>query len=115
MSSLIHLIQETKQRLYISVPDEILTRIEPYLKQQIAEEKRVVILSATPCHIEGAVSYVTSKGENQIRLIVDSTKVLTGRISASENSTCLFSLNHNLVDVFKEMLKNEIALIEMGK
>ena len=115
MDKLINLIQETRQRLYISVPDEILTQVEPYLKQQIAEEKRVVILSATPCLIEGAVSYVTDKGENQIRLIVDSTKVLTGRISSLENSTCLFSLNRNLVDVFKEMLKNEITLIEMGK
>lgn len=113
MDKLINLIQETKQRLYISVPDDIFTQIEPYLKQQISEEKLVVILSATPCLIEGAVCYVTSKGENQIRLIVDSTKVLTGRISSSENSTCLFSLNRNLVDIFKEMLKNEITLIEM--
>ena len=115
MDKMINLIQDTKQRLYISVPDEIFSQVEPYLKQQIAEEKKVVILSATPCSIPGAVSYISNKGENQIRLIVDSTKVLTGRISPSENSTCLFSLNHNLVDIFKEMLKNEIALIEMGK
>ena len=41
--------------------------------------------------------------------------MLTGRISDGENSTCLFSRNRNLVDIFKEMLKNEITLIEMGK
>ena len=55
------------------------------------------------------------KGDDQIRLIVDSVKVLTGRISDGEDSTCLFSLNRNLVDVFKEMLKNEITLIQLGK
>lgn len=115
MDKLIHLIQETKQRLYLSVPGDILMQVLPYLQEQIEDEKRVVILTDIPCPLEGAVSYLTQKGDAQIRLIVDSIKVLTGRISAGENSTCLFSLNRNLVDVFKDMLKNEITLIEMGK
>ena len=69
----------------------------------------------SPCPLKGAVIYRTQKKEAQIRLIVDSIKVLTGSILAGENATCLFSKNKNLVDVFKEMLKNEITLIEMGK
>ena len=115
MDKLITMILETRQRLYISVPPEILTQILPYLHRQVEEEKRVVILSGTPCPLEGAVSYVTGKEDDQIRLIVDSTRVLTGRISDGEDSTCLFSQNRNLVDIFKEMLKNEITLIQMGK
>ena len=115
MDKLIHMIQETKQRLYISVPGTILSQIQPYLLQQLEEEKRVVILSDAPCTLTGATSYVIHKGDDQIRLIVDSVKVLTGRISDGEDSTCLFSLNRNLVDVFKEMLKNEITLIQLGK
>ena len=83
--------------------------------QQTEEEKRVVILTDIPCPLNGAVVYRTQKKEAQIRLIVDSSKVLTGSILAGENATCLFSKNKNLVDVFKEMLKNEITLIEMGK
>ncbi len=115
MDKLITMILETRQRLYISVPPEILTQILPYLHRQVEEEKRVVILSGTPCPLEGAVSYVTGKEDDQIRLIVDSTRVLTGRISDGEDSTCLFSQNRNLVDIFKQMLKNEITLIQMGK
>lgn len=115
MDKLIHMIQEAKQRLYISVPGTILAQIEPYLQQQLEDEKKVVILSDIPCTLNGVTSYVIQKGDGQIRLIVDSVKVLTGRISDGEDSTCLFSLNRNLVDVFKEMLKNEITLIQLGK
>lgn len=115
MDKLIHTIQETKQRLYLSVPGTILAQIEPYLQQQLEDEKKVVILSDIPCPLTDATSYVTQMGDGQIRLIVDSVKVLTGRISDGEDSTCLFSLNRNLVDVFKEMLKNEITLIQLGK
>ncbi len=115
MDKLVNLILETRQRLYISVPADILTLVEPLLKQQIAEEKKVVILSDLPAPLPGAVCYTTRKGAGQIRLIVDSIKVLTGRISDGEDAACLFSLNRNLVDIFKEMLKNEITLIEMGK
>ncbi len=115
MDKLITLILETRQRLYISVPGDILSVLLPYLKQQTEEEKRVVILTDIPCPLNGAVVYRTQKKEAQIRLIVDSIKVLTGSILAGENATCLFSKNKNLVDVFKEMLKNEITLIEMGK
>ena len=115
MDKLITLILETRQRLYISVPGDILSVLLPYLKQQTEEEKRVVILTDIPCPLNGAVIYRTQKKEAQIRLIVDSIKVLTGSILAGENATCLFSKNKNLVDVFKEMLKNEITLIEMGK
>ena len=115
MDKLVNLILETRQRLYISVPADILTLVEPLLKQQSAEEKKVVILSDLPAPLPGAVCYPTRKGAGQIRLIVDSIKVLTGRISDGEDAACLFSLNRNLVDIFKEMLKNEITLIEMGK
>ena len=115
MDKLITLILENRQRLYISVPGDILSVLLPYLKQQTEEEKRVVILTDIPCPLNGAVVYRTQKKEAQIRLIVDSIKVLTGSILAGENATCLFSKNKNLVDVFKEMLKNEITLIEMGK
>ena len=87
----------------------------PHLQKQVETGKKVVILSNIPHPLEGAISYVTGREEDQIRLIVDSVKVLTGRISDGENSACLFSQNRNLIDIFKEMLKNEILLIEMGK
>lgn len=113
MDKLLTMISETKQRLYISVPDDILSQILPLLKEQVEEEKKVVVLTDTDCELPGAEIYHTGSGNNQIRLIVDSTKVLTGRISSGENSTCLYSLNRNLVDIFKDMLKNEIRLSQL--
>ena len=97
MDKLITLILETRQRLYISVPGDILSVLLPYLKQQTEEEKRVVILTDIPCPLNGAVVYRTQKKEAQIRLIVDSIKVLTGSILAGENATGLFSKNRSFL------------------
>lgn len=113
MDKLITMISDTQYRLYISVPMNILHEVEPYLLAQIALQKRIVILTDVPYQLEGATCYLTSQGDSQIRLIVDSTKVLTGRISTTENATCLYSQNRNLVDIFKEMLQNEIKLIQL--
>ena len=52
---------------------------------------------------------------SQIRLIIDSEYVLTGKITDKNNSTCLYSSNNNLVEVFKEALYNEMKLIEINK
>lgn len=115
MDKLITMIQETEYRLYLSVPPDILQEIKEHLQKLINEGRRVVILTSVPCALEGAVTYLTWKQDCQIRLIADSTKVLTGRILPGEDSTCLYSLNRNLVDVFKDMLQNEIRLIELGQ
>ena len=113
MDKLITMIEETQYRLYLSVPGDVLQQVEPYLLKQLTDGKRVVILTDCAYALEGAVTYHTTMGDSQIRLIVDSHKVLTGRISSTEVSTCLYSLNQNLVDVFKEMLQNEITLIKL--
>ena len=49
------------------------------------------------------------------RLIADSHTVLTGDLQDDEDSTCLYSCKRNLVDLFKEALQNEIALIKLQK
>jgi len=87
--------------------------ILPYLKEAISKGLKVVIISEGPFKLEGAVIYYAKREEYQIRLIVDSTKVLTGEIIDENNSTCLYSKKQNLVNLFKESLKNEIKLIEL--
>lgn len=114
MDKMINMITDAEHRLYIGVPYHILLQIESYLTLCLAEGKRVVILTEQPFSLEGATIYQTKKEDSQIRLIVDSHKVLTGRICTTETSTCLYSLNSNLVDIFKEMLQNEIKLIQLG-
>lgn len=115
MDKLINMIRETEYRLYLSVPPDILQEIKEDLQRLVDEGRQVVILTSVPYTLEGAVTYLTGKKDSQIRLIADSTKVLTGRILPGEDSTCLYSLNRNLVDVFKDMLQNEIRLIELNQ
>ena len=38
---------------------------------------------------------------------------MTGDLADGSNSTCLYSSKQNLVDLFKDALKNEIKLIEL--
>lgn len=66
-------------------------------------------------NLEGASIYYEEKPHQQIRLIADSTNVLTGDVDDGEYSTCLYSKKKNLIDLIKSSLKNEIALIELKK
>lgn len=114
MDKLINMITDTEHRLYLSVPFDVLTQIEPYLIDRIDAGKRVVILADRPYALDKATVYQTQHENNQLRLIVDSHKVLSGQLSTTETSTCLYSLNSNLVTIFKEMLQNEITLIQLA-
>lgn len=115
LDKLKNMLDETRQRVYTSVPTDILILIEDDLKKLISENKKVVVLTNSKFNLEGATVYYKPDQDTQIRLIIDSYNVLTGRLDDNENSTCLYSRNQNLVDVFKEMLKNEITLIGMIK
>ncbi|WP_258176113.1 TrmB family transcriptional regulator [Orenia metallireducens] len=108
-----NMISQAKERIYISISNETMETILPYLKESISKGLKVVIISERPFKLEGAVIYYAKREEYQIRLIVDSTKVLTGEIIDENNSTCLYSKKQNLVNLFKESLKNEIKLIEL--
>lgn len=113
IDKVITMISGVKHRVYLSVPDEVLKKTEPYLKQLITDGKKVVILAGQPYSLPGAIIYQTGKADVQLRLIADSINVLTGRIDDAEEPACLYSSNRNLVDVFKDMLQNEITLIKM--
>lgn len=115
LDKLINMLSAAEYRIYTSVPIEILTIIEKDLKILIERNIKVVIITNEPYQLDGAIIYYSKKSNYQIRLIVDSIKVLTGEINDKEDSTCLYSINHNLVDVFKEMLQNEITLIDLSK
>ena len=55
--------------------------------------------------------YTADCHPGQIRLIVDSNAVLTGDLTS--DGTCLYSRKKNLIDLFKEAMRNEIQLIEL--
>jgi sugar-specific transcriptional regulator TrmB len=109
----INMLSQTTLRVYMSASDSIIGYFEEELKRLVSKGIKVVIITGKPFSLDGAIVYHASKPGRQIRLITDSRKVLTGDLENGKESTCLFSGKRNLVDVFKESLKNEIRLIEI--
>jgi HTH-type transcriptional regulator, sugar sensing transcriptional regulator len=109
------MLAESKQRAYLSLSIEITGRILNELEEGISRGLKIVIITDEPFQLAGATVYHAEKAQKQIRLIADSTSVLTGDINDGSRSTCLYSMKKNLVDLFKESLKNEIKLIELTK
>lgn len=110
-----NMIHTAEQRVYLSTSQAITRLLLDELKPAISRGLKIVIITSPPFALEGATVHHTDKTPYQIRLITDSTSVLTGDISDGEYSTCLYSTKKNLVDLFKESLKNEITLIELTK
>ena len=81
------------------------------LQNTVLNAKARIYVSANAA----VMDYNTVKQTGQIRLIADSQTVLTGDLDEGANSTCLYSCKRNLVDLFKDALKNEIKLIELQK
>jgi sugar-specific transcriptional regulator TrmB len=114
LDKLRNMLIETEFRIYVAVSVEILNRYVDELKKLVDKGIKIVIIVDKPFKLEGATIYFKKKIDCQIRLICDSQKVLTGQLSSEGEATCLYSQNKNLVDVFKEMLQNEIASIKAG-
>ena len=108
-------VRQAKARIYASANARVLEVLKPELEAALKKGLKVVIISDKSFALDGAICYGTVKQNEQIRLIADSHTVLTGDLEDEENSTCLYSCKRNLVDLFKEALKNEIALIKIMK
>lgn len=109
-----NMLLETEYRVYMAFRMEILKLFEQEMKQLVKKGIKVVILVDEPYELPGAAIYYKSIIDCQIRLITDSHKVLTGQLNDCTESTCLYSQNQNLVDVFKQMLQNEITLLKLA-
>ena len=107
-----NMVANAEERIYASMSAEILGQILPELTGAKQRGLKVVLITEKSFQFEGATVYHAEKGQKQIRLIVDSSSVLTGDLSGSYPS-CLYSRKNNLVELFKEALKNEIKLIEL--
>lgn len=110
-----NMIEGSKERVYLSVSEQVLKCMLPEIKNALVRGLKIVLITNTQIDIDGATIYFTEKSQQQIRLIVDSTDVLTGDIDDGEYSTCLFSKKNNLIDLLKDSLKNEIKLIEIKR
>ena len=112
-TEIINKLKNTIARIYVSATDSAIEALRGELTEAVGRGLKVVIITGRPFVLEGAIIYYAHKPSSQIRLIADSQEVLTGDLADGSNSTCLYSSKQNLVDLFKDALKNEIKLIEL--
>ena len=110
-----NMLRETKERVYVSASNEKLNMFREYFTDLVGRGIKVVIITNEPFELKGTIIYLTEHKKEQIRLITDSTYVLTGDLVDRYNAACLYSSNHNLAEVFKDALANEIKLLEIKK
>ena len=113
VNKLRNIVRQAKERIYVSGNLRMLELLRTELEDALARGLKVVIIGDRAFQPAGAICYSTTKENEQIRLIADSRTVLTGDLEDAEDSSCLYSCKRNLVDLFKEALKNEIALIQL--
>lgn len=108
-----NLINNAEYRIYISISGDQLPYVIDELKSARDRGLKVVIISSSELKLEGMICYMAEKQYGSVRLITDSSNVLTGQLN--DNPTSLFSMNQNLVDLIKDSLTNEIELIKLNK
>lgn len=113
MNKISDMIDNASERIYISAFSQLIDSFSKELDNAVRRNLKVVIITDTATLSKGTKFYLMKNTPEQIRIIVDTTSVLTGEVN--EHSSCLFSSKKNLVDLFKETLKNEIKLIELGQ
>lgn len=108
-----NIISQARERIYLSVAPRELELVIDELTEAVGKGLKVVIITTPPFKLDGAIIHYTDKQPGQIRLISDSTNVLTGDISDEAGPSCLYSRNKNLIDLIKNSLTNEIKLIAL--
>jgi len=117
MDKIYHMLAHVEYRVYLSMPLEYLEQFRCPLEQLAADGKKVVLLVSNlpEPKMKGCTVYQTDKKDRQLRLIVDSSYVLTGEMTGDVTDSCLYCGQKNFVNVFKDSLRNEIKLIQLTK
>ncbi|MCM1182783.1 MAG: TrmB family transcriptional regulator [Roseburia sp.] len=115
MDKIYTMLEHVAYRAYIAMETKYLEPLREPLTRLTASGKKLVLLVDEPFEeeIAGSIVYITGNRDGQIRLIVDSTHVLTGDMTGADTDSCLYCGQKNFVRVFKDSLKNEIRLIEL--
>ena len=105
------MLKETRIRLYLSASSSILREYAQEIEALAKNGRKIVILTDSNYSIPGAIVYHTDPEAGQLRVIIDSSYVLTGELTGNDTDSCLYSGQKNLVTVMKEALKNKIVLL----
>lgn len=107
------LLQETKERVYISGNVEFLEKIQREMERAESEGKKVVVITDEKNSIWPGKIYYSKDRKKQIGMIADSKYVLSGEFGEETQNTCLYSGQRNFAELFKEAMANEIKLIQI--
>jgi sugar-specific transcriptional regulator TrmB len=110
-----NIIENATERVYVSVSENEIDYFKEALEAAAAKGLKVVAIISGDIELQGVITHNIKKGSGQIRLIADSSYVLTGTITGSDKDICLFSKNKPLVELIKDSLKNEIRLSELER
>ena len=126
-----HMLLGAEKRIYFSATGEFLEQWSEEIRELVRAQKKVVLISEDnrepfPEDAElkaGIIEYLVpehfrepkeeEQQMDQIRLIIDSEYILTGTVTGKSSDTCLYSGQKNFVRVFKDAMRNEIALIRL--
>jgi sugar-specific transcriptional regulator TrmB len=108
-----NIINNAKERVYVSISEKDFRYIKEELEKAYEKGLKVVAVTSGNITLPGATVHKINKQPGQVRLIADSSHVLTGDISGSDYDTCLYSKNKPLVELIKDSIKNEIRLSTM--
>ncbi|MDC7247837.1 MAG: helix-turn-helix domain-containing protein [Sphaerochaetaceae bacterium] len=112
LDHMINMIMKAEKRIYLSMHKAIIGELEEYLAEALKRDLKIVIITNGSLDLPGATVYPSDKRMNEIRLITDSSRAVTGDIK-DHSSTCLYSSKENLVELLKDSLTNEIELIKI--
>lgn len=115
MDKILTMLREAKERVYIAASAEFLEKLTEPLQEVLEDGRKLVIITDKMIGQKSTDFYLTSTRGTHLRLIIDSSYVLTGDITGSSLDTVLYSGQKNFVNVFKEAMSNEIKLIQITK
>ena len=109
------MLQQSQQRVYVSMALSALSPFLPALRDMVAQDKKVVLITDGAPLLPGAQVYIAPRSNSVLHLICDSQVALTGELDESAHCTCLFSPKKNLVNLVKSSIGNEIRWIELSE
>lgn len=110
-----NMILHARERIYISATTEELKIVSDELEKLVARGLKAVVITNGDVELPGVTVHVIQKTQGQIRLISDSSQVLTGTLTGSDSDVCLYSKNQPLIQLVKDSLSNEIKLATIAK
>lgn len=118
-SKISFMLQHTEKRVYLAAKAEYMNALAEELLPLARRKIKIVLITDGEVGSqelkEHAILYRSESRGNVVHLITDSEFVLTGEINKNKTDTCLYTTQTNFIEVFKEMLRNEMKLIEMNE